>query len=114
VEKISQLSTDCLIEQLRDTFNIWKAVLEEIKSLVGFVPKFIAIQPLATSPFEEVSEEYLMKQIVGIQETVDASRKALEAQDVVLFSDTLELKIVPWLKEHERLSQKLIDVLPKS
>jgi hypothetical protein len=66
VEKISRLSTDCLIEQLRDTFNVWKAALAEIKSLVSFVPKFMAIQPLANSRFEEVSEDYLMKQIMGM------------------------------------------------
>jgi len=104
---ILELSTDCLIQTPLDTFENWKKALETLKALVGFVPKFFSLQPFANPIPDEVNEENLTKHIHNIQEAVEISRKAWEIQDVVLFSDTLELNIVGWLKTHEAIAQKL-------
>lgn len=105
--KVMELSTNCLIESPRETFDCWKNILEILKSLVGFIPKFLAIQPLLSDAEIELTETDLTNRIQEIQEFVDTCRKALDSQDIVQFSDVLELRIVPWLKSHADLSQKL-------
>jgi len=109
IEKVMELSTDCLIELPQEVFNDWRDVLESLKPLVGFIPKFLLVHALANPPPPEISEAHLSKHIQEIKEMVEASRQAMEVQDIVLFSDTLELRIVPWLKEHQNVCQKLME-----
>jgi hypothetical protein len=104
--EVLELSTDCLILTPQETFVQWKEALETVKSLIGFVPKMFSMQPFAT-PLPEVSEEYLTKHIHEIQEVVEICRKAWDIQDVVVFSDTLEIRIVSWLKSHVTIAEKL-------
>jgi hypothetical protein len=103
-----ELSTDCLIQTPQETFAQWKDALETLKSLVGFIPKFFSLQPFATPAPDEVTEEYLTKHIHNIQDTVEVCRKAWDVQDVVLFSDTVELRIGTWLKSHINIADKLL------
>jgi hypothetical protein len=109
VERVLALSTDCLIETPQETFNDWKEILETLKELVGFTPRFFSVLPLAQVQIPEINEETLTRHIHEIQEAVDMSRRALESQDIVMFSDTLELRIVQWLRGNIRFAQKLID-----
>jgi hypothetical protein len=109
VEQVLALSTDCLIETPQETFNDWKEILETLKELVGFTPRFFSVLPLAQVQIPEINEETLTRHIHEIQEAVDMSRRALESQDIVMFSDTLELRIVQWLRGNIRFAQKLID-----
>ncbi len=109
--EVAVLSTDCLIQTPRETFDKWRAVLENLKSTVGFIPKFVFMKPLAPSIAASFEENSLADRIQEIQEAVETSRRALESQDVVQFSDTLELRIVAWLKQHETLAQTVADSL---
>lgn len=106
-DDVLELSTDCLILTPVETFEKWKTVLEEIKSQVGYVPKFFAMHPFSNPVPEETTEEHLTAHIQEIQHLVDFCRKAWDIQDVVNFSDTLELKIVGWLKKQAAIADKL-------
>jgi hypothetical protein len=109
-KEVLQLSTDCLIDLPKQTFDRWNAVLDSLKSLVRFVPQFLAFEYLIDpkSLNSDTTEAMLTERITRLQQAVEVSRKALEAQDIVLFSDTLELQFLPWLKEHEAMSAKYL------
>ncbi len=105
--EVAVLSTDCLVQMPQETFEKWRNVLESLKSIIGFIPKFFQMAPLSPSLATSLDEEVLTNSIQEIKDAVDTSRRALETQDIVQFSDTLELRILPWLKKHEGLSQML-------
>ena len=113
VARVMDLSTDCLIEMPQETFGKWKEVLESLKALVGFTPHFFAIQSAVHGTAEEGFESALMTHGRAIPDTVDDARRALDAQDIVQFSDILELRIVAWLKKHVELCQQVAGGLTK-
>jgi hypothetical protein len=113
-KEVLQLSTDCLIDLPEQTCERWSSVLNSFKSMISFIPQFPNFTPLTNPTIPEASEESLTHQIHLVQEAVDVSRKALEAQDIVLFSDTLELRFIPWVKDHEKIAKKFLDALNQS
>jgi hypothetical protein len=110
-KEVMQLSTDCLIDLPRQTFEKWQGALDSLKSLIKFIPHFLTLQGLNDPTFEEISELELTERIQSIQESVDVARRGFESQDIVLFSDTLEMQIVPWLKEHAKYADKYLNSL---
>jgi hypothetical protein len=110
-DEAMELSTDCLIELPQNVFKDWQSVLESLKALLHFTPKLLMIQAMIGVEDERFSEANLTARIQDIQNAVDTGRQSLESLDVVVFSDTLELKMVPWLKEHAALAEKLLQDL---
>lgn len=112
-DKIMELSTDCLIELPQETFEKWRSALESLKSLIGFIPHFYVIQSSAGVAVDEALETTLTNRIHTIQNAVDEARCALDAQDIVQFSDILELRMVPWLREHVTMGQQIAQIYSK-
>jgi hypothetical protein len=112
-DKILDLSTDCLIELPQETFEKWHSALETLKPLIGFIPHFYSIQGMSGGVIGDGLESALMGRIQTIQEAVDEARSAMDKQDIVQFSDILELQIVPWLKEHADACQKIAEIFSK-
>ncbi|MBI4026700.1 MAG: hypothetical protein HY360_17080 [Verrucomicrobia bacterium] len=110
-DEAMELSTDCLIELPQDVLKDWRSVLESLKPLLQFTPKLLMIQAMTGVEDEKFSEANLTARILDIQNAVDTARQSLESLDVVVFSDTLELKIVPWLKEHGAFAEKLLQTI---
>lgn len=110
-EDFLNFSSDCLLHLPHEGFEKWKNLLQPLKLLVSFIPSILSLNHLFKPSLEEISEETLLARIEQIQETVDGARKAMETQDIVLFSDTLELKIVPWLATYKELISHLIAAL---
>jgi len=110
-EEALELSSDCLIKLPREVLEPWRSILESLKPLVGFIPRFIWVEAQAGLPQPEFSEEILTARIKEIQDIVDAARRSLEALDIVLFSDTLELRMVPWLNAHKKILERLYQLL---
>ncbi|MDD2710028.1 MAG: hypothetical protein PHV34_18760 [Verrucomicrobiae bacterium] len=106
--KFQDLSTDCLIDLPTEIFAKWKSGLETLKSLIGFIPHFVSLEALFNVSLPEFQESVLAKRIEDVQNAVDEARKALDNQDVVQFSDVLELKLSVWTKEHAALAEKLL------
>jgi hypothetical protein len=113
IRQLTDLSTDCLIQLPQESFDKWKAALESLKGVVSFIPRIFVIQPLLEAPDETLSEQNLLAKIRQIQTHVDTSRRALEVQDIVQFSDTLELQIIPWAKDQEQAILKLSEAVSK-
>lgn len=102
-----EFSTDTLLMQPQENFDKWRSLLESLKPLIGFIPKFMLLQPLSQVESPELSEARLLTFIEEIHGHVEAARRALETSDIVEFSDILELRLAPWLKQFVSLSQTL-------
>lgn len=108
---VRDLSVDCLIELPSEFFPTWKNILETLKSMVGIIPLFYIMDD---EKKRIITEDYLMEKIASIEEIVDSARKSLEAQDIVQFSDVLELQMIPWITKFSEIPKKLIKYESKS
>ncbi len=85
------LVTDSLLADPRQVAQSWQALCESVKGVLAFLPGLAGL--LTDKQLDSLIDDKLATLNAVMKEIAEALNKG----DVVTFSDTLELKLAPWL-----------------
>jgi hypothetical protein len=86
------LVTESLVGEPTSVLETWQKICEGIKSQVGYLPQIGALL------LDDQVEKTVVAHLNDLNKIMNSCAQALSAGDVVTFSDTLELMLIPWLR----------------
>jgi hypothetical protein len=88
-----QLVTQCLLAEPAEIATRWHAICEEIKAQIGFLPR---LSGLLT---EAQVNQLVDRQLQDLGKVMHGLHAAFNAADTLEISDSLELRLLPWLRQ---------------
>ncbi|HEX4141685.1 MAG TPA: hypothetical protein VHY09_15155 [Candidatus Methylacidiphilales bacterium] len=87
------LVTQALLGEPAEIAACWRAICEEIKAQIGFLPRL-------TGLLTDAQVNYLVdRQLQDLGKVMHALHAAFNAGDTLEISDSLELRLLPWLRQ---------------
>ena len=87
------LVTQALLAEPSEIVTRWQAICEEIKSQVGFLPRLSGL--LTPSQVNQLVD----RQLKDLGKVMHALHAAFNNADTLEISDSLELRLLPWLRQ---------------
>ena len=87
------LVTDALLAEPSEIATRWQTICEEIKAQVGFLPR---LSGLLT---DEQVNHLVDRQLKELGKVMHALHAAFNAGDTLEISDSIELRLLPWLRQ---------------
>jgi hypothetical protein len=87
------LVTDALLAEPKEIATRWQDICEEIKAQVGFLPRL-------TGLLTDAQVNHLVdRQLKELGKVMHALHAAFNAGDTLEISDSIELRLLPWLRQ---------------
>jgi hypothetical protein len=87
------LVTQALLAEPREIAALWHGMCEEIKAVIGFLPR---LSGLLT---EAQVNQLVDRQLAELSKIMHALHASFNAGDTLEISDTMELRLLPWLRQ---------------
>lgn len=90
-----RLVTESLLAEPQEIVTLWRDICENLKQQIAFIPQ------LGNVLNENQVDELINERMEIFNKIMKDAAASLSVADVVQFSDVLELKLLPWLKQYK-------------
>jgi hypothetical protein len=99
------LVTQALLAEPNEIATRWQAICEEIKAQIGFLPRLSGL-------LTDAQVNHLVdRQLQDLGKVMHALHAAFNAGDTLEISDSLELRLLPWLKQLREFMESCLQLV---
>jgi len=106
-EECESLVTQALLAEPAEIAARWHAICEEIKAQIGFLPRLSGL--LTESQINHLVD----RQLQELGQVMHALHAAFNAGDTLEISDSLELRLLPWLRQLRDFMENCLALVKK-
>jgi hypothetical protein len=100
-----ELVTQALLAEPKEIAQRWDDVCEEIKAQVGFLPRL-------TGLLTDAQVNHLVdRQLADLAKVMHALHAAFNKADTLEISDSIELRLLPWLRQLRGFMESCLDLV---
>jgi hypothetical protein len=100
-----ELVTQALLAEPKEIAARWQDICEEIKAQVGFLPRL-------TGLLTDAQVNHLVdRQLADLSKVMHALHAAFNKGDTLEISDSIELRLLPWLRQLRGFMESCLDVV---
>jgi hypothetical protein len=104
-QECSDMVTQVLLGEPQEIATRWEKICDELKAQIGFLPRLGGL--LTETQVNELVDREL-KELSRVMQTLHAS---FNKGDTLEISDSIELRLLPWLRQLRALQEKCLDLV---